>query len=104
MAWQIGDRVGAIRNADKQTAYLFGYGTYQGHEVPPPGVMFMGVDLHEAGHENPKIVLDSGKVVWGCECWWGGEERTRRAIDGRTVVMVDPEENRREHAQEAPVE
>lgn len=20
---------------------------------------------------NPKIVLDGGGVVWGCECWWG---------------------------------
>lgn len=22
---------------------------------------------------NPKIILDDGEVVWGCECWWGPE-------------------------------
>ena len=23
--------------------------------------------------EDPKIILDDGEVVWGCECWWGPE-------------------------------
>jgi hypothetical protein len=23
------------------------------------------------GRRNPKIVLEGGGVVWGCECWWG---------------------------------
>lgn len=24
----------------------------------------------EFGATNPRIVLDSGKVIWGYECWW----------------------------------
>lgn len=44
---------------------------------------------------NPKIVLDSGKVVWGCECWWGPEEKMRAEIAGRRVVDVDIDEARR---------
>ncbi len=26
---------------------------------------------------NPKILLDSGDVVWGCECWWGPEAEVK---------------------------
>ncbi len=80
-----GSRVGAIRNADKETVYLFGYGTYEGDEVPPVEV---GGFLTEIGIENPKIVLDNGKVVWGCQCWWGSEEKTKRVIGNRKVEMV----------------
>jgi hypothetical protein len=24
--------------------------------------------------KNPKIELDSGETIWGCECWWGPED------------------------------
>lgn len=24
--------------------------------------------------KNPKIRLDDGREVWGCECWWGSAE------------------------------
>ena len=81
-------RVGAIRNSDAETVYLFGYGVYLGDEVPPRGTYCLGVDLHELGRPNPKIRLDSGDIVWGCECWWGGEESVRRKIGNRKVVIV----------------
>ena len=22
-------------------------------------------------HENPRIRLDDGSMIWGCQCWWG---------------------------------
>jgi hypothetical protein len=83
----IGERVGAMQRADPSTVYLFGYGVYDGDHQPPDefGVPF----------PNPRITLDNGKVVWGCECWWGSEERIKQEIGARTVVEVDPEEHRR---------
>lgn len=30
---------------------------------------------------NPCIQLDSGKRVWGIECWWGTEDEVRERID-----------------------
>lgn len=87
----IGSRVGAILSADENEVHLLGYGTYQGDEIPPPGIKFVGIDLHELGHSNPKILLDNGKVVWGCECWWGSEEQVRNSIGSRRVIEVDAE-------------
>lgn len=43
-------------------------------------------DLAEHVARNPKIVLDNGDVVWGCECWWGPEERYEQMVAGRQVV------------------
>ena len=94
---KIGERVGAISHADDDNVYFFGYGTYQGEEVPPPEVKFMGMTMRNA---NPKIVLDNGKVVWGCECWWGPEERINRQLEfgddnkKKTIVLVDIEKAR----------
>jgi hypothetical protein len=88
----IGDRVGAISHSKDATLYMFGYGTYAGREVPPADVHFMGLAVN---HENPKILLDNGKVVWGCECWWGGEDRVKAAeAKAATVIYLDIEEQR----------
>lgn len=84
-----GSRVGAISHADKDTVYLFGYGVYVGDEVPTPDTGGFGQFLHEAKATNPKIVLDDGKVVLGCECWWGPEEAIKQQIGERQVVIVD---------------
>ena len=84
---KIGDRVGAIRSADENTVYVYGYGTYQGEEVPPEGTIgAFGVDLGKVGLKNPKILLDNGTVVWGCQCWWGPEERIKKEIIGDREV------------------
>ncbi len=62
-----GDRV-AVLLEDGTTLY----GTYEGEEIPPEddskGWLYKLVV--EAQHENPKIRLDDGRIVWGCECWW----------------------------------
>ena len=92
---EIGERVGAISHTKKGTAYFFGYGTYDGDEVPPPGIQIMGVELYEMELTNPKIILDSGDVVWGCECWWGSEESVRKnLLSFKHVVDVDVKEAR----------
>lgn len=64
-ASQPGDRVGAFLYVKEDIVYFLGYGTYVGDEVPPPEVGYL------PDRTNPKIVLDAGDVVWGCECWWG---------------------------------
>ncbi len=84
-----GQRV-QVHSGDGKT--LLGNGTYVGNvpvyvirtewglqsatlaEEPPEGME----DVAEYLPSNPKIVLDSGKVVYGCQVWWApipeGEE------------------------------
>lgn len=35
-------------------------------EEPPEGME----DVAEVVSSNPKIILDSGEVVYGCQVWW----------------------------------
>lgn len=95
MPYKAGDRVGAIMDSSEEEVRMFGYGQYMGDEVPPPEITFMGIPIP---FPNPKIVLDSGKVVWGCECWWGSEAQVKRMIGGRRVIEVDIEAARKEVA------
>jgi hypothetical protein len=90
MAYKIGDRVGAIESADKNSVRLFGYGTYQGSQIPPDDVV--GPLCHPGLFklQNPCILLDSGETVWGCESWWGDEGKIKETIGGREVVIVKP--------------
>jgi hypothetical protein len=37
-------------------------------ETPPPVKDGMEV---ETIHNNPKILLDDGRTVYGCQVWWG---------------------------------
>jgi len=76
--FNIGDKVGAIQSADKETVRFYGYGTYKGEQDHP-----------EYGFPNPKIELDNGKVVWGCECWWASENKVKEMIGDRKVVVVE---------------
>lgn len=96
-----GDRVGAIlcgeEEGGKKLLKFLGYGVYDGDEVPPKGGGFMQDAMNETGNTNPKIVLDNGKVVWGCQCWWGSEAAVRKQIEeyekhGYETVVVDMEE------------
>ena len=106
----IGMRVGAVASQEKGTTLLFGYGTYQGEEVPPnEGGISVTALLHELGHSNPKIVLDNGDIVWGCECWWGPEDVVKASIqrDNDLVVelsIADFRLGRIPHVTEAPAD
>ena len=92
---QVGERVGAIVSAIPDTVTMFGYGVYVGDEIPPPGIMGPFGEMHEFGLTNPKIVLDNGEVVWGCECWWGPEEKIRNMVGDRPVVTLSGTEYRK---------
>lgn len=89
---KIGDRVGAILSASKTHVYLLGFGVYEGDFVPDASDS-IATAIREMGWKNPRLRLDDGRVVWGCECWWGPEERVRREMEGRTVVRVDLDGN-----------
>lgn len=46
--------------------------------------------LHTSVSSNPKIVLDSGAVVWGFQCWWfeGDADEVMRRFPNRSIVTV----------------
>ena len=94
MSAKVGERVGAVSHTDQDNIYLFGFGVYQGEKVPPRGIKFMGVELNLMNHFNPCILLDNGKEVWGCECWWGPEATVKKQMEGRKVVELDIEAER----------
>ena len=83
-------RIGAIRNADANTVYVFGFGVYSGDEIPPDDVPGPFGRLGLLGVKNPKLVMDDGTVIWGCESWWGDEEKVLKAIGTRQVEFVQP--------------
>lgn len=86
---KIGDRVGAILKATDDTVDLIGYGQYVGDEIPHAMVAGMGELLREMERPNPRIQLDSGQDVFGCECWWGTEVEVLKIIGERRIVNVD---------------
>jgi len=89
---KVGERVGAIMSADKDEVRMFGWGVYRGDEVPPKDILFMGLPMARA---NPKIELEDGKTVFGCESWWGPEDAVKKAIGKRKIVMVDIDAERK---------
>ena len=87
-------RIGAIRNSENGIVYMFGFGTYEGEEVPPndeKGERGLIGLLYKANRKNPKLKMDNGTIVWGCECWWGDEDKIKEKIRDRKIVMVKPE-------------
>lgn len=91
---KIGERVGAILGSDDKKLEFLGYGTYQGEEIPKEGFGFMAEVCRNEGIKNPCIQLDSGKVVYGCECWWGPEDEIKNQIEsyknvGANIIEVD---------------
>jgi hypothetical protein len=88
-----GERVGAIQKSTETQVYFYGFGIYEG-DHPLPEDIFPGA----MGMLNPRIRLDDGKVVWGCEAWWGGEEFIKGYIGEKEVVKVDIEEMRKRYA------
>jgi hypothetical protein len=88
-------RVIAISHSEGNKVFIFGYGYYVGDEVPTTAGGFMGEMVKESGITNPKIELDNGKVVWGCECWWGDVESAKKMMDDREVVEIDIDEERK---------
>lgn len=80
---QKGTRVGAVISANNQEVILLGYGVYEGDFVPDENAVGFGPLLRSIGRTNPKIVLDSGDVAWGCECWFGEEDSLKTMIEDK---------------------
>lgn len=88
-----GDRVGAILSQNAKECEFLGYGVYEGDH---PVEIIPGFSS-----DNPRIKLDSGEIVWGCECWWGSEENFKQQLErftaaGGKVKNVSIETMRRE--------
>jgi len=86
--YEIGDRIGAVSHAEGDTIYIFGFGEYKGESVP--GIQakgFLADMLKDANVENPCLVLDSGEMIWGCECWWGPEMKVKDQMELYTNVQ-----------------
>ena len=95
MTREVGARIGAILGSDDKTVKLLGYGVYEGDFVPPETT-----GGFNTGRPNPRLKLDSGKVVWGCECWWGSEAKMKSEIEkwtaaGYVIIAVDIDDARR---------
>lgn len=74
-----GMRVGAMMSADEKKMLFLGYGTYVGKE-PCPAL---------GNYPNPKIQLDNGDIVWGCECWWDTEDGMKKRLAKYKGVIKD---------------
>lgn len=98
-----GTRVGAILSIEPENKCIkfLGYGTFLGCEKPTSAKGYIAEITKQSGLSNPKIQLDNGKIVWGCECWWGPEEAIKAEITlltskGFTVENVDMDAIRKE--------
>lgn len=93
MGTPIGSRVIAIMEVKNCVLKYFGSGIYAGDfELPTE------ISLSLCGVLNPRIDLDDGKTVWGCESWWGPEELVKQQFPEDKVkwVKVDIEDIRKE--------
>ena len=90
METKIGTRVGAILEVNDHHVKFLGYGKYVGDFIPEEAVGFLAAFFKETQKSCPKIELDSGKIVYGCECWWEEAERVKKILsDYDNVETVD---------------
>ena len=85
---KVGDRVFAAESSDEDEVRMFGVGVRLEDAVPDASVGGFGPILMRMGRTNPRIRLDSGDIVWGCECWWGAEAELDEMVSGRRVIAV----------------
>ena len=97
----VGERIGAIYGSSAGTIEFLGYGVYAGDEVPVTAIGPLAEMCREVACDNPKLVLDDGSVVWGCECWWGSEESVQQRLAGCDHVVVVKIEDKRQQYREA---
>lgn len=84
------DRVGAVLGADKGKVEFLGFGVYEGLYSPKEAIGMVAEATKLARMRNPRIRLDSGKVVYGCECWWGPEDAVKEHLKrAKKVIIVD---------------
>ena len=81
-----GDRVIAICSAKDGIVKLYGEGVYEGHKVPD------SKPFNSVGVKNPCIKLDTGKYIWGFQCWWGSKESVEADMGDQKFILVDVED------------
>lgn len=74
---------------------FIGWGYYIGDHIRPKGIGrnldWLYRNLNMSAEEktqlqnqpNPKIVLENGKIIWGCECFWMDRELTEKILAAR---------------------
>jgi len=77
---KIGTRVGAILEVNECEVKFLGFGKYVGDFIPDEAVGFLASFFKEMQKPCPRIELDSGKLVYGCECWWEEEARVKKIL------------------------
>jgi hypothetical protein len=125
MSSQPGTRVIAISHEDEDGLHIFGYGIYEGKFLPPFVNIEEEVSSYRDEYEearradpnlpeqfdevqfratleqilaNPRIKLDSGKTVWGYECWWSPvDQKMEDELKGKKILEVDVDAERRRH-------
>lgn len=96
---EVGARVLAILGVKGDTVQSFGEGVYAGRFRPPENAIGFNLAM-----ENHRIDLDSGKSVFGCECWWGSVETMRDQLKDYTkweLLDIDVLRQERQAQQQA---
>lgn len=78
------------READRRIARVTAFDAAERAKPMVDRIMSMAMRLGE----NPRIKLESGKTVWGCQCYWGAadESAAENYAAGRNIVIVDFQE------------
>ena len=93
----IGMRVGVFHSCTKDTLLLFGYGVYEADEVPPEGIFGPSGPMSTLEMPLPKLRLDDGLIIWGCEAWWCPEAEVQAMAQGREVIRPKIESQRKKN-------
>ena len=92
------NRVYVVYSLDDDVVESFGLGTYLCQAVPDETAMGLMADFcRQQKREVPKIQLDSGEIIWGCECYFDSEEFMKKVIHGKEIKMVNIEELRNDY-------
>lgn len=89
VAFEFGKKVMAIQSIEDDVAKVYGEGIYMGRQEPD--LVFGSPNTH--GITCPCVLLDTGSIVWGFECWWGDKEKIMGLIGDKKVITVEPEQN-----------
>ena len=98
---KVGGRVGAILGSNEDGSIgFFGYGVYEGDFIPTEAAGLLATIARELGHKNPRLKMDDGSIVYGCECWWGPEDRVRMLLENKIVNSVSINDIRNKYKEE----
>lgn len=75
--YETGDQVLIIEDCRDGHVATGQTGTYEGMHPHPDG-----------GWENPRIRLENGTAIWGCECWWTPIEKAMPLEEEQATLEV----------------